>query len=239
MWGWQNWKFDALFTHGNIQAFITNSPLLSQIPTLWMKKLVIRNSGVMLVSFFLCWLIKDAQVKQLDKDFSYFSLAQKTLRFVKEDRRQLLLVPITFFSGDSQYYFFTENFDLPKWTNDRNFRNTDLFVWPNFQGNSASYIAGTFTFSFITCGFGPEWIGLIMIAFGITGTITSISLGYLKSKIDRVLIFGVGFVCQLGLLLAILGQFIYPHPEHIEWLFVIAGRDPLTNEHLVMSTIEL
>lgn len=68
----------------------------------------------MLVSFFLCWLIKDAQVKQLDENFSYFSLAQKTLRFVKEDRRQLLLVPITFFSGDSRYYLFTENFDLPK-----------------------------------------------------------------------------------------------------------------------------
>lgn len=202
-----------------------------------MKKLVIRNSGVMLVSFFLCWLIKDARVKQLDEDFSYFSLAQKTIRFVKEDRRQLLLVPITFFSGDSGYYLFTEN--LPKLTFDRNFRNTDLFDWPNFQGNSASYIAGTFTFSFITCGFGPEWIGLIMIAFGITGTITSISLGYLKSKIDRVFIFGFGFVCQLGLLLAILGKCIYPHPEHIEWLFVIAGRDQLTNDHLVVSTIEL
>jgi len=145
-------------------------------------------SGVMLISFLLCWMIKDAPVKQLDTDFSYFSLAQKTIRFVKDDRRQLLLIPITFFSG-----------------------------------NSASYIAGTFTFSFITCGFGPEWIGLIMISFGVTGTITSLSLGYLKSKIHRIFLFGFGFTCQLCLLLVILGRYIYPHPEHIEWLFIMAG----------------
>ena len=225
MWWWQNWKFDALLTHGNIQALITK--LFG--PTLSMKRLVIRKSGVMLVSFFLCWLIKDAQVKQLDEDFSYFSLAQKTIRFVKQDRRQLLLIPITFFSGDSRSYQFTEIFDWPKFSIRRNFRPTDLFDWSNFKGNSASYIAGTFTFSFITCGFGPEWIGLIMIAFGITGTITSLSLGYLKSKIDRILIVGFGFVCQLGLLLAILGKYIYPHPEHIEWLFIMAGRDSLTS----------
>lgn len=94
-----------------------------------MKKLVIRNSGVMLVSFLLCWLIKDAQVKQLDEDFSYFSLAQKTIRFVKEDRRQLLLVPITFFSGDSRYYLFTENFDLPKSMIYRNWWLTETFEY--------------------------------------------------------------------------------------------------------------
>ena len=112
--------------------------------------------------------------------------------------------------------------DSPKFLILRSFRFISLL------GNSASYIAGTFTFSFITCGFGPEWIGLIMIAFGVTGTITSLSLGYLKSKIDRIFIFVFGFVCQLGLLLAILGKYIYPHPEHIEWLFIMAGRDLLT-----------
>ena len=75
-----------------------------------------------------------------------------------------------------------------------------------------------------------------MIAFGVTGTITSLSLGYLKSKIDRIFIFGFGFVCQLGLLLAILGKYIYPHPEHIEWLFIMAGRDPLTNRWWLVGT---
>ena len=61
------------------------------------------KSGTMLVSFFLCWLIKDVPVKQLDNDFSYLSLAQKTIRFIGEDKRQLLLIPITLFSGTSLF----------------------------------------------------------------------------------------------------------------------------------------
>ena len=67
-----------------------------------------------------------------------------------------------------------------------------------------------------------------MIAVGVTGTITSISLGYLKSRINRIFIFGFGFICNLVLILAILGKYVYPHPEHVEWLFIMAGKDPRT-----------
>ena len=73
-------------------------------------------------------------------------------------------------------------------------------------GNSVSWFVGTFNFSFVTCGFGPEWIGLTMIVLGVSGTITSISLGYLKSKINRIFIFGFAFICHVGFILAILGQ---------------------------------
>ena len=75
-----------------------------------------------------------------------------------------------------------------------------------FLGNSVSWFVGTFNFSFVTCGFGPEWIGLTMIVLGVSGTITSISLGYLKSKINRIFIFGFAFICHVGFILAILGQ---------------------------------
>ena len=88
-------------------------------------------SGLMVLAFSICWLIKDASVKPLDEQFSILSLAQKTFRLIIEDKRQLFLIPLTIFSG-----------------------------------NSLSFIADTFNFSFVTCGFGPQWIGAVMIAFG-------------------------------------------------------------------------
>ena len=85
----------------------------------------------MVLAFSISWLIKDTSVKPLDEHFSILSLAQKTFRLIIEDKRQLFLIPLTFFTG-----------------------------------NSLSFITDTFNFSFITCGFGPEWIGVVMIAFG-------------------------------------------------------------------------
>ena len=35
-------------------------------------------------------------------------------------------------------------------------------------GNTLSFITNTFNFSFITCGFGPEWVGMVMMAFGVS-----------------------------------------------------------------------
>ena len=134
----------------------------------------------MVLAFLLCWLIADTSVKPLDEEFSFLSLAQKTIRLIIEDKRQLFLVPITVFTG-----------------------------------NSLSFVADTFTFSFITCGFGPEWIGAIMIAFGTSGAITSISLGFLKQKIDRICIISTGFVLQTVTLALMLGGVIYPNPQHI------------------------
>ena len=88
-------------------------------------------SGLMVVAFSLSWFITDSPVKPLDEKFSFFSLAQKTFRLIFDNKRQLFLIPITVFTG-----------------------------------NSLSFVADTFTFSFITCGFGPQWIGAVMIAFG-------------------------------------------------------------------------
>lgn len=85
----------------------------------------------MVVAFCISWLVQDTAVKPLDEEFSILSLAQKTFRLVIEDKRQLFLVPITFFAGIG-HGFFSE----------------------------------TFTFSFITCGFGPAWIGAVLIATG-------------------------------------------------------------------------
>ena len=99
----------------------------------FIKWLLIGKSGVMLVSFFLCWLIKDAQVKQLDEDFSYFSLAQKTIRFVKEDQRQLLLIPITLFGGDSRFYWLIKNLNWSTLSIHRNFWFIDFSDWPNLK----------------------------------------------------------------------------------------------------------
>ena len=73
---------------------------------------------------------------------------------------------------DSSVKPLDENFSIPSLAQ-KTFRliiedKRQLFLIPLTisTGNTLSFITNTYTFSFITCGFGPEWIGAIMIAFG-------------------------------------------------------------------------
>ena len=54
-----------------------------------------------------------------------------------------------------------------------------------------------------------------MIKAWLSGALTSLSLGFLKQKIDRIFIFGAGFISQTLMLALILGGVVYPHPQHI------------------------
>ena len=138
MWWWSNPKIDIIPSYGNFKVW-DNQSFSEKIK----KMLVSPKSGVMFVSFFLCWLIEDVPVKQLDSDFSYSSLAQKTLRFIGEDKRQFLLIPITLFSGTSwvinrhcsiyRNKWCIDSCDPPKITNHPNSRQCCVLVRWNIQ----------------------------------------------------------------------------------------------------------
>ena len=138
MWWWRNRQWDTQHAHGHLQVSWSIMFLVNLFNNFLLRTLSMQSnfvtcllSGLMVLAFSICWLIKDASVKPLDEQFSILSLAQKTFRLIIEDKRQLFLIPLTIFSG-----------------------------------NSLSFIADTFNFSFVTCGFGPQWIGAVMIAFG-------------------------------------------------------------------------
>ena len=49
----------------------------------------------------------------------------------------------------------------------------------------------------------------------LSGALTSISLGFLKEKIDRIFIIATGFILQTIVLTLMLAGVIYPNPQHI------------------------
>ena len=61
-----------------------------------------------------------------------------------------------------------------------------------------AFLTETFTFSYITCTFGPEWVGLILIFFGIANSVGCIVLSYLQPYIGRITIFvkDIAYLCH-------------------------------------------
>ena len=86
-----------------------------------------------------------------------------------------------------------------------------------------AFVTETFTFSFITCTFGPQWVGLILLFFGVANSFGCIVLSYLQPYIGRITIFVGGFLVNFFLIISLLLEWIYPNPNHVEWyiIFVI------------------
>ena len=86
-----------------------------------------------------------------------------------------------------------------------------------------AFLTETFSFAYITCTFGPEWVGLILIFFGIANSISSVVLSRLQKYIGRIPIFVGGFLINFFLAISLLLEWIYPNPNMVEWyiIFVI------------------
>ena len=86
-----------------------------------------------------------------------------------------------------------------------------------------AFLTETFSFAYITCTFGPEWVGLILIFFGISNSISSVVLSRLQKYIGRITIFVCGFLINFFLSISLLLEWIYPNPNMVEWyvIFVI------------------
>jgi len=57
---------------------------------------------------------------------------------------------------------------------------------------------------------------------GLSNSVASIIVGGLIGIIGRIPVFTAGFLIQLTLILCLLLELVYPHPNHIEWLFFFA-----------------
>ena len=86
-----------------------------------------------------------------------------------------------------------------------------------------AFLTETFSFAYITCTFGPQWVGLILIFFGIANSISSVVLSRLQKYIGRITIFVGGFLINFFLAISLILEWIYPNPNMVEWyiIFVI------------------
>ena len=87
-------------------------------------------------------------------------------------------------------------------------------------GLEQSFIIDNFTSAYINCTFGTEWIGLVMIFYGLSNSLFSFVSGKLEGIIGRIPLFVFGATLNLVLILCLLLEWIYPNPNHIEWLFL-------------------
>ncbi|XP_035685784.1 protein unc-93 homolog A-like [Branchiostoma floridae] len=109
-----------------------------------------------------------------------------TLKHLKDDRRQVLLVPITIYSGLEQ-----------------------------------AYVSGDYTKSFVSCALGIEWIGYVMICYGVCDAFFSFLLGRLIKFTGRLPLFITGAVAHLAMIITMLVW--SPNPNQLPVFFVLAA----------------
>ncbi|KAK9887329.1 hypothetical protein WA026_021998 [Henosepilachna vigintioctopunctata] len=90
-----------------------------------------------------------------------------------------------------------------------------------FIGAEQAFIAAEYTIAFVTCGWGVENIGFVMICFGVCNGIASTSIGGLTKTFGRKLFILLGFLLHLSLIITLrfwapgsLDKFVY---------FIISG----------------
>lgn len=119
---------------------------------------------------------------------------------------QLLIIPLTLWSGLEMAY----------WTAD--------FTYVILYDCCISFfLVSSFDFqAFITCSMGVEFIGFVMICYGLTLAVSSITYGYLVKRIGRLPIFLGGAIVSFSILSCM--QFLWrPSPDRPEIFFIIAA----------------
>ena len=122
---------------------------------------------------------------------------------------QLLIIPLTFWSGVEQGFFgadFTAVGDKLDLDTYRKLENSLIFL--SLQG-------------YITCAWGVQNVGYVLITYGVVDAICSASFGGFIKYVGRVPIFLGGAVLNL-ICVIVLFEWA-PHPDQSYRFFIIAG----------------
>ncbi|KAL3268485.1 hypothetical protein HHI36_007596 [Cryptolaemus montrouzieri] len=90
-----------------------------------------------------------------------------------------------------------------------------------FIGAEQAFIAADYTIAFVTCGWGVENIGFVMICFGVCNGIASTSIGGLTKLFGRRFFIFLGFLLHLSLIIGL--QFWSPGLKNKFVYFAISG----------------
>ncbi|CAF3980671.1 unnamed protein product [Rotaria sordida] len=109
----------------------------------------------------------------------------------------------------------------------KNFNQILLLPLPFWVGTSEAFLFGVFTNSFITCSMGVEYVGLIMLGFGITACIFSLIVGYVVKFEHRLQWFLLAFLVYYVLLITMLVW--RPLASDIYISYIIVGVSGITS----------
>lgn len=90
-----------------------------------------------------------------------------------------------------------------------------------FIGAEQAFIAADFTVAYVTCGWGVENIGFVMICFGVCNGIASTFIGGLSRIFGRKFFISLGFILHLSLI--VLLKFWVPSSQNRFVYFAISG----------------
>lgn len=93
-----------------------------------------------------------------------------------------------------------------------------LTLWSGFE---QAFIGADFTAAFISCSWGIQHVGFVMICYGVADSVASITSGAAVKKLGRIPIFVLGAVVNFALLFTFL--FWRPDPTQSLVYFVIAA----------------
>ena len=93
-----------------------------------------------------------------------------------------------------------------------------LTIW---SGLEQGFFGADFTAGYVSCAYGVDKVGFVMITFGVTDAICSYGLSMLIRKIGRIPIFCFGAIVNL-LVIVVFFEWM-PNPDEFYVVFVLAG----------------
>ncbi|XP_049809193.1 UNC93-like protein [Schistocerca nitens] len=93
-----------------------------------------------------------------------------------------------------------------------------ITMWLGVQD---AFVSAEYTSAYVTCGWGIQNIGYVMICFGVTNSASALLLGWAVKITGRLPIMVASFALHVAILATLL--IWYPHPTNHTVYFVIAG----------------
>lgn len=101
-------------------------------------------------------------------------------------------------------------------------RDQKILIFPTMlRGMTQAFMNADVTVAFISCVLGVEYVGLIMITYGVVGSIVSVIIGQLSKHAGWLPFFILAFVLQVSLCIVFL--LIEPRPDQPFIIFLLAS----------------
>ncbi|MBN3314452.1 UN93A protein, partial [Atractosteus spatula] len=156
--------------------------------------------AMIFVAVFLDNLDRDAAREFRDNRDPFWTVFLATFKHLS-DKRQILLIPLTMYSG------FEQGFLAGDYTKGSYFLKLTYYFYSQL---SFQY--------YVTCALGIHFVGFVMICFGATNSLCSYAFGKLAQYTGRAALFGLATVSNFSIIIALL--LWKPHPDQLAVFFV-------------------
>ena len=149
----------------------------------------------------------DGRPNNENEKLSGLQLLIATFRNLK-DPAQVLIIPITFWSGLEQG-FFGADFTAVRMTIRSPWNHLNCYLsFSQFQG-------------YVSCAYGIGNLGYVLITFGVCDAIMSFAFGIVINKVGRIPIFYLGAAINVAVILVLFTWQPNPHEGYV--FFILAG----------------